>query len=313
LILSEVGYALGEARIEPNQIIRNNDPSRMKILEKTGFKKIYRSKMSPTDLAFEACKNLSAGVLANIDLIICVTSVLDSAPSIACQLHSKLRLAKTASYLQLQDACTGFTKSIELCANLLEAKAYKNILLVIVDTYTQYYSESELHLSCIFSDASSAYLVSNNNQFDSNFKKIYNWEIIRSKQSNETNAHNELGIHSIGVAENRLFMNGGAVFQYVSANIKVVIDELASDYFHLIDNWFLHQGSSIAVESATSRLPLGVGNLFRASDIGNLVGSSIPFQIKEFSFKEKEILGMVTFGMGLNIHGLLIKSQVIKC
>jgi 3-oxoacyl-[acyl-carrier-protein] synthase-3 len=312
LILSEVGYALGELCIEPAQIINNNDPNRIKILEKTGFKNIYRTKLSSAELAFDACKDLPAEVINNIDLVMCVSSVLDSAPSIACQLHAKLGLESTASYMQLQDACTGFTRSIELCENLLKIRAYKNILLVVVDTYTQYYNENELHLSCIFSDAASAYLVSENNKFESYFRNVYSWEIVESKQNVNSKAFSALGINTNETTENRLFMNGSAVFQYVSGNIKKVIDELSINYFDKIDNWFIHQGSLIAVESVSSQLPSREKNLFRASEIGNTVGSSIPFQVKEYSFMSEEIFGMVTFGMGLNIHGLLIKSQVIK-
>ena len=309
MFIYEVGFQLGEIEIDPIEIVSEIDENRLKILSKTGFTKLYKSEKSSEELALLACRNMTGRVRENIDYLICVSSVIDSAPSIAIKLHAKLKLKSNVPFLQIQDACTGFTRALELCSQIIQSKGASNILLILTDTYRQYFSSSQLHLSTLFSDGSSAFIISSTNKLNDDYSRSLNWEVLKCSQVINGNLDSSLTIMSRD-EKLELEMNGASVFQFVATEIGRVIEELSQSNGNEIQRWYLHQGSKITIDAVSSILKKDGKDLFKSSNYGNVVGSSIPFQLHDEQFNFSGKFGMLSFGMGLNIHGLVIENKI---
>ena len=72
----------------------------------------------------------------DIDLMIVATSSPDKiSPSTACIIADKLNIS--CPCFDVNSVCTGFLYGLNIAAPLIEAKAYKNILLIATETYSK--------------------------------------------------------------------------------------------------------------------------------------------------------------------------------
>lgn len=94
-----------------------------------------------SDLATEAAKNaISSARLSpnDIDLIIVATATPDRrAPSTACIVQEKLGISNRCPAFDINAVCSGFLYAMTLGFQLIESRAYKNVLVVGVDTFSK--------------------------------------------------------------------------------------------------------------------------------------------------------------------------------
>jgi 3-oxoacyl-[acyl-carrier-protein] synthase-3 len=94
-----------------------------------------------SDLGTEAARSAiaSAGLSPNdIDLIIVATATPDRrAPSTACIIQEKLGITNRCPAFDLNAVCSGFLYAMTLGFQLIESRAYRNVLVVGVDTFSK--------------------------------------------------------------------------------------------------------------------------------------------------------------------------------
>lgn len=92
-----------------------------------------------SDLGFMAAKEALEDAkisVGDIDLIVVATSTPDKiSPSTACIISEKL--GSNCPCFDINSVCTGFLYGLNVCAPLIESRAYKNILLIATETYSK--------------------------------------------------------------------------------------------------------------------------------------------------------------------------------
>jgi 3-oxoacyl-[acyl-carrier-protein] synthase III len=117
---------------------------------------------------------------------------------------------------------------------------------------------------------------------------------------------------SLCIDKGNLTMNGAAVYQFARQSIPILVESaLQEGNIKEVDHWFVHQGSLAIVEAAATVLGLQTDDLFRARDYGNVVGSSIPFQLFSQDRSSHSTLGIIAFGMGLTGSCVIVDERIV--
>jgi len=304
---SPVGQSLGSQKIDVETEVLEKSPASLKSLAKTGFSSVYRT---PPDfgvdhLAMDSVVDLRAAISDEIDMVVGVSSYSSNSPSWIYKIGSQLGLKSEARMIHIQDACTGFISSMEIAKDAIESGTAKNVLVILSDTYSHYIHENPV-LNMLFSDAASAIIFSKDALPTQFSPKSHAWKVLSSVRSSNYGTQNSLYIE-----DGNLAMNGAAVYQFARKKIQFLVERSLKDSnASKVDYWFVHQGSLAIVEAAATVLGLDLDELFRASDYGNVVGSSIPFQLFTQERASHSTLGILAFGMGLTSSCMIIEEQI---
>ncbi|MFC9559104.1 3-oxoacyl-ACP synthase III family protein [Agromyces sp. NPDC056965] len=311
--------ALGSVEIDVSTLLEAHGPVKPGFLDKTGFEQLFATADGETsvDLAVTAAVALDDTWWRDkIDGLIHVSSTGSLiAPGNAHLLHERLGLPRDIFLLDINDACTGFVRALVVADALIESGVVSSVLVIAADTYTKLYDESELKVSPLFSDGASAVIVSGSPLTDVPADIAASvWEIVASAFRSEGDKASELCITSTTDRDSgHLTMNGGAVFNFVLRNINSVLSDLGRDA-KLVDgvpiDWYVHQGSRTVVNAAEKALGAERDSLFRAGGYGNVVQSSLPFQLADDP-SEQELIGLLGFGVGLTMAGVLVRQSAV--
>lgn len=307
--------ALGSEKIDVVELLEEHGPVRPDFLDKTGFRTLYATPddVSALDLAVDAIDKIGDDWWReHVDGLVHVSSTSTlTAPGNAHLLQARLGLKKETFVLDINDACTGFVRALAVVEALIGAGLARTVLLVAADTYTKLYDASELKVSPLFSDGASVLLISaaplSNVPEDVVARE---WEIVASTFRSEGDHAADLCITPDAKRESgHLTMNGGAVYTFVLRNIAEVVQDLTRQAGSLEGvSWYVHQGSRTVVTAVEKVVSAEPGSLFRSAEYGNVVQSSIPFQLADSSTEESTI-GFLGFGVGLTIAGAIVKQR----
>lgn len=319
LWLYSLGTALGSERIEARKLVDDFGPVRDGFLDRTGFVGLYRSLPNETGLTLAlraASQSDTAWWKPAVDAMIYVTSTGDLvAPGNSHLLQHELGLNPGMLLLDVNDACTGFIRALHLAGSLISSGAATTILLVLSDTYSKLYAPSELRVSPLFSDGASATLISGRRIETAPMSLVpRHWQILSTWFLSEGGRSSELAITRgvEGLPLGSLTMNGAGVFNFVLKHLSACVESMTSvaglDKAD-VNQWFVHQGSRAVVSAVEKTLGVDAGQLFRSSEYGNTVGSSLPFQIEADTSKTSEqTVGLLAFGVGLTMAGMIGKQ-----
>lgn len=308
--------ALGSQKIDVAELLEEYGPVRPDFQDKTGFHTLFSAPDDVTglDLGAEAAEALDQswwGGLVDGLVYVSSTSTL-TAPGNAHLLQARLGLGRETFVLDINDACTGFVRALAVVDSIISAGLAHTVMLVAADAYTKLYAPSELKVSPLFSDGASAIIIS-----DAPLAGVpsgvpaHEWEILATAFRSEGDHAGDLCITpDEGRAAGHLTMNGGAVYTFVLRNINDVVQQLATKGESLDGvSWYLHQGSRTVVNAVEKVVGAEAGSLFRSAGYGNVVQSSIPFQLKDDAAVGESVLGFLGFGVGLTIAGALVRQR----
>lgn len=309
-------------------MVAENGEVRAGFLERTGFETIYQTSNDQTglDLGLAALAHLDVDWLReNVDTLIYVTSTGNrAAPGNGHLLHGELALAPQTLVLDLNDACTGFIRSVILGNALLASGTSKIVLVVISDTYSKLYADSNLRVSPLFSDGASAMILSADPlSIPGLTHPSRNWEILSSTVISDGRRADELSVNrgSEAFPLGELEMNGAGVFNFVVKHVKPTVASAVANAgleSNEIDRWYIHQGSRAVVDAVSKSLSLNGDDQFVSGHYGNVVGSAIPFQLfaesqevraRESVDSTNKNLFLLAFGVGLTLAGIVIQES----
>lgn len=316
-IFTPLGYALGENEVSTQHLVDKHGPVKEGFLERTGFTSIFSTnpETDSLQLSLNAIgSDTTNWMRENLDGIIYVTSTGSRrAPGNSHLLHAALELNSDIFLLDINDACTGFVRALTIANALLATGQLHNILLVLSDTYTKLYYDSNLKVSPLFSDGASAMVLSSTQSHKTisghisvELQLMSTIFISEGSQADNLTIEAEKGSSILG----ELSMNGAGVFSFVVKHLRSAVNKLRENAQSSSEiTWYVHQGSRAVVDSVEKVLEAPQGSLFRAENYGNVVGSTLPIQIFEDveTFKNNQELGLLAFGVGLTFAGAILK------
>jgi 3-oxoacyl-[acyl-carrier-protein] synthase-3 len=316
--LYPLGTALGAEAVDATALVDEYGPVRDDFLQRTGFERLYRAAPDQTglDLAIEAIGDPSWWS-PFIDTLIYVSSTGNLvAPGNAHLLQSALGLTSEQLIFDLNDACTGFVKALQLAGSLIDSGVALTVLLVLSDTYSKLYEPGNLRVSPLFSDGASAVIVSSGPLVGAPAQiKPRHWQFLSHRFISEGSKATELAISRTldGRPLGSLEMNGAGVLNFVLSHLGSCVTSLLADAGlepEAVDRWYAHQGSRTVVGVVEKAVKAPAGSLFRSAEYGNTVGSSLPFQLVADSddAARPQLIGLLAFGVGLTMAGLLVRQ-----
>ena len=116
---------------------------------------------------------------------------------------------------------------------------------------------------------------------------------------------------------NKLFMNGPAVFEFTKKFVPLAVKKLLKDSklsIKDIDSFYFHQASKLVLDNIKEKLNISEKKIIRSPETyGNTVSSTIPILLsdtmkKNKLMKNKPIL-LMGFGVGYSLSGGIIKFE----
>jgi 3-oxoacyl-[acyl-carrier-protein] synthase-3 len=278
-----------------------------KIIKATGVNKVWKSseKEDVIYLATKAAQKLiNKKDIAKIDIVFLVTqSPTYNIPSNSYIIHNKLGLKKNCMVFDINQGCSGYIYALNIAESILSNNNFSKALILTSDTYSKY--SKKLNVTCLFSDAASATLVSKNNG-----KTLYNFTTYSDKhkclQQKNTNILSS-------ISSNSLIMSGTSVFNF---SINEVTDEVEKFLKKnkiekkSIKYFLFHQASKIVLDNLNRKLNISkIQTYNNIHKYGNTVSSTLPILIKDLKKKlvGKEDVLLCGFGVGLSIGICKIK------
>jgi len=304
-----------------------------KIYDKTGIseRSVAGKSECASDLGVAAAKRLFESKIIKpeqIDfLLFCTQSPDYFLPTSACLIQDKLGLPTTCGALDFNLGCSGFVYGLSLAKGLIETGSASNVLLITADTYSKYINHSDRSVRTIFSDGSSATLISSTHNeqeligpfnFGTDGKGAQNLIVPAGGQRNPCNINTckEKEFNDgIFRSEENLYMNGSEIFNFTLNTVPNSVSNLLSKNdlsIDEIDYFVFHQANKFVLDNLRRKLKISKKKFcINLSSYGNTVSSTIPMAL-ELAFKQNVIkkgdrIMLTGFGVGYSWASVIIK------
>jgi 3-oxoacyl-[acyl-carrier-protein] synthase-3 len=303
--IADIAYYVPEERI--SNVARKQEFALDEkfIDDKLGVRSVSRKagEQETSDLCVEAARALFARAKLQPDEVDCIAVVTQNPdghglPHTAAIVHAKLGLAPKCLTFDVGLGCSGFVAALSIVAATMESQRLRRGLLFTADPYSKIVDPSDRNTALLFGDAAAVALLSDTPV----------WRIGRFDFFAATGQREAL---SVG-PENRLHMNGRAVFDFSATAVPASIRrtaELNGVALAEIDRFVLHQGSRFIVDTIATRLGVRDRTPFDATDCGNTVSSSIPITLARSVAPTDRIVLISGFGVGLNVASALLRRR----
>ena len=293
----------------PKEILSNYDLEKMVdtsnewIAQRTGIKeRRIAKKESCLDLAYKASKRAIKKAnydSRNIDLIIVATITAETAsPSIASMLQAKLKLNnKDTICFDINAACTGFIYALHVANQMLASGQYKGALVVGAEKLSNVIDYTDRNTCILFGDGAGAMII----EKDAQPAYFY----LSSKGDEE----------KLSVENNKLRMNGKAVFSFAVRAIQETINKLLYETNLKIDDIekiIPHQANMRITKTAAENMGIDHDLFYmNIANYGNTSAASVIIALDEYLEETKPLDGknimLLAFGAGLTWGGALLK------
>lgn len=234
----------------------------------------------------------------DIDCCVVVTQNPDfNIPHTSAIVHGKLELSQSCACFDISLGCSGYVYGLSNIISFMQSNGLKNGLLFTSDPYSEIIDHDDKNTDLIFGDGSTVTYISEN--------PLY----VPVDFSFGTNgsAYKEI------LCEDKLFMNGRAVFNFTATvipkHIKAQLEKKALEDKD-IDKYILHQGSKYIVDTIRKRLKIDESKVpFDMYEYGNTVSSAVPIILeKEITNKDNSKMLLAAYGIGLSWGSSIIEK-----
>lgn len=256
-----------------------------------------------SDLCVKAFDNLIKKIdidIESIDCCIVVTQNPDfNIPHTSAIVHGKLGLLNKCACFDISLGCSGYVYGLSNILAFMKNNGLKNGLLFTSDPYSDIIDKEDKNTALIFGDGSTVTYISEDAIF------------VPQDFSFGTNG----GSYKELICEDKLYMNGRAVFNFTATIIPIHIQELLKKNElndNNIDKYVLHQGSKYIVDTIRKRLKVDESKVpFDMYEYGNTISSSIPIILeKEIRNIKNNIIVVSGFGVGLSWASSILKKII---
>ncbi|TIH18019.1 ketoacyl-ACP synthase III [Marinifilum sp. JC120] len=317
--IKNISYYLPEKTIDCLELEKQHpDWDIANTITKTGVHKIHHaaSDERTVEMAVRAAKNLLAETKCVPDTIIVCTQTPDTLlPQCSSQLQHMLGLPNSTMCLDINLGCSGYTHGLATAYSYLSSGISKKILFITVDNYSKVVDPENKKVFLLFSDASSATLLS-----ETENRPVFRFGTDGSRS--QAIACKNSGV-SVVTGENKdssikkpsFEMDGYGVFLFTLGTIPNEIQQLMNDAgasIEDIDLFVLHQASRYVLESIQKKLGIPEDKLIiDLEEVGNTTSSSIPIALKRAEtagkLKRGDKILLFGFGIGLSWGGAILE------
>ena len=253
-----------------------------------------------SDLCVKAYTNLLNKMDINkesIDCCVVVTQNPDfNIPHTSAIVHGKLDLPQTCACFDISLGCSGYVYGLSNIISFMKNNNLKNGLLFTADPYSDIVDKEDKNTALLFGDGATVSYISEDSLF------------VPKDFSFGTNGSDYKEL----LCEDKLYMNGRAVFNFTATTIPKHIQNILSINNledNDIDKYVLHQGSKFIVDTIRKRLKISEGKVpFDMYEYGNTISSSIPIILeKEIKKEENKRFVISGFGVGLSWGSAIIE------
>lgn len=292
----------------PNNKISNYDKKEQFELDndfienKIGVKKhcIKEENEKASDLCVKAFENLLLKQNLDKDKIDCCVVVTQNPdfniPHTSAIVHGKLELSQECACFDISLGCSGYVYGLSNIISFMKNNGMKNGILFTADPYSEIVDSGDKNTALLFGDGASVTYITEDG--------IYIPKAFSFGTSGKD--YKEL------LCEDKLYMNGRAVFNFTATTIPKHIQTLLQKNGiedKDIDKYILHQGSKYIVDTIRKRLKVDEAKVpFDMYEYGNTISSSIPVILeKEMQNKNNIRLVISGFGVGLSWGSAIIE------
>lgn len=256
-----------------------------------------------SDLCVKAFDNLIKKIDIDIESIDCCVVVTQNPdfniPHTSAIVHGKLGLLNKCACFDISLGCSGYVYGLSNILAFMKNNDLKNGLLFTSDPYSDIIDKEDKNTALIFGDGSTVTYISEDAIF------------VPQDFSFGTNG----GSYKELICEDKLYMNGRAVFNFTATIIPIHIQELLKKNElndNNIDKYVLHQGSKYIVDTIRKRLKVDESKVpFDMYEYGNTISSSIPIILeKEIRNIKNNIIVVSGFGVGLSWASSILKKII---
>lgn len=257
-----------------------------------------------SDLCVKAYENLLAKENIDKNIIDCCVVVTQNPdfniPHTSAIVHGKLDLPQECACFDISLGCSGYVYGLSNIISFMKNNGLKNGLLFTADPYSEIIDSEDKNTALLFGDGATVTYITENSLY---VPKAFSF-------GTSGKDYKEL------VCEDKLYMNGRAVFNFTATTIPKHIQKLLEKYGledSNIDKYILHQGSKYIVDTIRKRLKVDESKVpFDMYEYGNTISSSIPI-ILEKEIKDEELKRFVIsgFGVGLSWGSAIIEKTKI--
>ena len=306
IAITTIGTYLPENRISNLAQLEKFETDETFIREKIGVvqRAVKASEQKASDLCINAFEDLltkKALDKSTVDCCVVVTQNPDlNIPHTSAIVHGALDLPETCACFDISLGCSGYVYGLSIISAFMQATGFKTGLLFTADPYSDIIDPDDKSTALIFGDGATVTL-------------------LEESQPGLVALGYDFGSKGAGyknlVREDRLYMNGRAVFNFTAGMVPKSIEKLLQKLElqkNDVDQWYLHQGSKYIVDTITMRLGLEPEKVvFSMYEYGNTVSSSIPMLLSDdlSNIKTSQKIGLSGFGVGLSWASAILEMK----
>jgi 3-oxoacyl-[acyl-carrier-protein] synthase III len=254
-----------------------------------------------SDFCIKAFENLMTKIDIDknkIDCCVVVTQNPDfNIPHTSAIVHGKLGFLENCACFDISLGCSGYVYGLSNIISFMTSNNLKNGLLFTSDQYSSIIDKNDKNTDLIFGDASTVSYISEGASF------------VPIEYSFGTNGSNYKEL----ICEEKLYMNGRAVFNFTATTIPRHIKDLlqkAGLEDKNIDKYIFHQGSKYIVDTIRKRLKIGEEKVaFDMYEYGNTISSSIAIILeKAMNDNQNKRVLISGFGVGLSWGSAILEK-----
>jgi 3-oxoacyl-[acyl-carrier-protein] synthase-3 len=276
---------------------RQHDTDSNFILDKIGARELPR--LADGETVTMACKQAFTNLLektvvdcSEVECIVVCTQNPDRGgiPHTSALVHAAINAPEASACFDVGLGCSGYVYCLQLVTAFMQMHGMRKGLLFTCDPYSKIIDANDKNTCLLFGDAATVTLISDTPKLVSKSVKFATRGSAAEALTNK---------------EDKLFMNGRAVFNFALTDVPKQVAEVIEGSGlrkEQIDLFLLHQGSKFMLENVIKR----IGEIAERAPVdleftGNTVSSSIPILLE----KHLEQVGVNTvlmsgFGVGLS-------------
>lgn len=311
-VIRAVEYYLPQDTISSKELADRYGFDLSFIENKVGVRQVYHAEdgETSTSMGIKAAEKLLVrfpGLREEIQVLIICTQTPDCLiPHRSAVIQGALGLSENTACFDISLGCSGFVYGISILKAFLKAHGFGTGLLITTECYSSIIHKSDKNTMPIFSDGAAATLVSEGEGIDC---------LAPTFGTRGTHADHLTMSKPEGESEERLYMNGRGIFEFVAGTLPcdirncLRINGLTIDR---IDYFVFHQASAYMIETLAKKT--GIRDTHKVvlclDRFANTVSSSIPMALKYLLAREtRRPLTLLAsgFGVGLSWGSIVLR------
>jgi 3-oxoacyl-[acyl-carrier-protein] synthase-3 len=244
----------------------------------------------------------------DIDCIVVCTQNPDGGgiPHISAAVHGKINAPETCAAFDISLGCSGYVYGLSIVKSFMEHNDLKKGLFFTADPYSSIIDRDDKNTVLLFGDAATVtYMAADDGYAQGWLPAKFLFGTLGKEGS------------ALQIQNNKLTMNGRAVFNFSATRVPLQIAELlkAVDLKPQdIDFFIFHQGSKYILDTLQKRLNLDPERMpSNLADHGNSVSSSIPMLLENYlGSNNLRYIVLCGFGVGLSWSSCLLQRSTKK-